>query len=75
MTLRHFIERRQVGKARRTNLHPVGFVGAVGNHVDTELAFRVFDGRVGFADRQAIAFGKQLEVVDQGFHVLLHFLA
>ncbi len=68
----HLIHRRQVGKTRSTNLHAIGLIRTVRDHIATELALGVFDGGVGLALRYAIAFGKQLEVMDQGLHVVFH---
>ena len=57
------------------HLHPVRLVGAVGDQIDAELALRRLDRGVGLARRHAVAFGEELEVMDQRFHVVLHFLA
>ena len=61
-----------MGKARRLHLHAERLVRAVGHEVHAELAFRRLDGRVRLARRYGEAFGEQLEVVDQRFHVVLH---
>src|SRR3546814_18578232 len=50
-------------------------VGTVGYQVAAEFALGRFDRGIGLAGRHAIAFGEQLEVVDQRFHVVLHLLA
>src|SRR5438034_3838142 len=73
MALCHLVERRQMGKTRRADLHPVGLVRAVGHDVDAEFPLRVLDYGIGFAWRDVDAFGEELEVVDQLFHVALHF--
>src|SRR5882762_3682018 len=69
----HLVERCQMGKTRRADLHPVGLVRAVGHDVDAEFPLRVLDYGIGFARRDVDAFGEELEVVDQLFHVALHF--
>ena len=71
----HLLERREVREARRTALEPVGLVGAIGDEVDAELALRRLDRGVGLALGHAVAFGHQLEVVDERFHVALHVFA
>src|SRR5882762_297789 len=73
MALRHLVERRQMGKARRADLHAVGLVRAVGDDVNAEFPFRVLDCGVGLARRDVDALGEELEMVDQLFHVALHF--
>src|SRR5690606_6374720 len=69
---RHFIERLQVGKARRPNFQAIRLVGAVGHQVDAEFAFRVLDRGESFARRHVETFSEELEVVDQVFHVGFH---
>ncbi len=64
-----------MGEARRADLEPVRLVGTVADEVDAELALRVLDGGIGLALGHAEAFGEELEVVDQLFHVRLHRLA
>ncbi len=64
--------RREMGETRRADLHPVGLVGTVGDQVDAELALGMLHRRVGFTGRHAVAFGEQLEVMDQRLHVVLH---
>ncbi len=53
----------------------VGFVGAVGDEIDAELAFRGFDRGIDFAGRDVGALGVKLEVMDQRFHRALHLAA
>ena len=65
----------EVRKPRRADLHAVGLVGAVRHEVDAELALGGLDRRVGLARRQVHALGEELEVMDQLFHVRLHFHA
>src|SRR5258708_11556388 len=50
-SLRHLVERRQMGKARRADLQAVGLVRAVGDDVNAEFPFRVLDCGVGLARR------------------------
>ena len=71
----HLLERRQMREARRAALQPIRLVGAVGHQIDAELALRRFDRGVGLAFRHAVAFGEELEVMDQRFHVALHLFA
>ena len=59
-------------EARRAELAAVGLVGAVGDQIDAELALRRLDGGVNLAGRHVVAFGVELEVVDQRFHRALH---
>ena len=75
MAAGHFVHAGQVSIARGTNLHAVGFVRPIGNEVNAELALRVLDGGVGFARRNVNAFGEELEVVNQLFHVGFHVFA
>src|SRR5438094_5471205 len=72
---RHLIERREVRESRGTELQPIRLVRAVRDDVDAELALGMLDRRVGLAGRHVHAFGEELEVVDQLFHVQLHGLA
>src|SRR5947209_4882128 len=51
-------------EARSANLAAIGLVGAVGDEVDAELAFRRLDGGVGLAARHMIALGIELELLD-----------
>src|SRR6267142_424352 len=59
MPLRHLVERRQMGKARRADLHAVGLVRAVGDDVNAEFPFRVLDCGVGLARRDVDALGEE----------------
>ena len=59
-------------KAGRADLAAVGAVGAVGDEVDAELALRALGRDVHFAGRHVIAFGVELEVMDEGLHRGLH---
>src|ERR1700681_50240 len=72
MALADEIHRLQMRKARRADLALVGFVAAVGDQVDAELALRRLDRDVDFAGRHVDAFGVKLEVMDQRFHRALH---
>ena len=68
----HVIGGLEKGEARRPDLAAIGPVGAVRDEIDAELALRRLDRRVGLARRHVIAFGVELEVMDQRFHRLLH---
>ncbi len=65
----------QMRETRRADFAPMRLVGAVGNQIDAELALGRFDGRIGLAGRHVIAFGIELEVMDQRFHRMLHLAA
>ncbi len=67
--------RGQVGEAGRPEVHAERLVGAIGHQVTAELALGRLDRGIGLAGRHAEAFGKQFEMVNQRFHVILHFLA
>src|SRR6266513_2114346 len=69
----HLVQRGKVRKARCADLHAVGLVRAVGQDVDPEFPFRVLDCGIGLAGRNVDAFGEELEMVDQLFHVAFHF--
>src|SRR3954454_12784525 len=62
-------------EAWRADLALVGFVGAVGHQVDTELALRRLDRGVDFPGGNVKAFGIELEVMDQRLHRTLHLTA
>src|SRR3990170_3747759 len=72
---RHLVERREMREAGRADLQAVGLVGAVGDEVDAELALGRLDRGVGLALGHVHALGEELEVMDQLFHVQLHFAA
>ena len=63
-----------MGKSRCSQLAAERLVGAVGNQVAGEFALRRFHRRIGFTGGHAIAFGEQLEVMDEGLHRFLHLL-
>src|SRR5687768_14144170 len=73
MPARHFIQRRKVGKTGRADFQAVWHIGAVRNQINAEFAFRVLDCRISFARRYVKAFGEKLEMMNQLFHILLHF--
>src|SRR5207249_2330390 len=50
----------------------VGFVAAIGDQIDAELAFGRLDRGINLAGRHVIALGVELEVMDQRFHRALH---
>src|SRR5690242_7864191 len=65
----------EVGETGSTQVYAERLVGTVGNQIAPELALGRLDRAIGFAGRHAIAFGEQLEVMDERFHALLHHLA
>src|SRR5213075_198316 len=71
----HHVERLQVRETRRSDLAAIGFVGAVRDQVDAELALGRLDRSVGLAGRHLVALGVELEVMDQGLHRVLHLAA
>lgn len=42
------------------------------HEVDSHLALGRFDGRVSFTRWDGVTLAKELEVMDEGFHALLH---
>src|SRR6202023_3837752 len=68
----HEIGRLQKGKARRSYLAAIGPVGAVRNQIYPEFALWRLDRGVGFARWDVIAFGVELEVMDESFHRMFH---
>ncbi len=72
MPLHHLVDGRQVHEPRRTDLDAVGLVGTVGDQVNPEFPLGMLHRGIDFPLGHAIALGKQLEMVDQGFHVVLH---
>src|SRR6266540_1150975 len=72
---RHLVERPEVGESRGTEFQTIRLVRAVRDDVDAELTLGMLDRRVRLAGRHVHAFGEELEVVDQLFHVQLHGLA
>src|SRR6185369_4753494 len=75
MPARHEIHRLEMGKPRRPDLAAVGPVGAVGDEVDAELTLGAFGGDVDLAGGHVESFSIELEVVNHGFHRLLHLAA
>ena len=59
-------------EAGRAQLAAVGLVGAVRHEIDAELAFGRLDRRIDLAGRHFVAFGVELEVVDERLHRGLH---
>src|ERR1700719_2156501 len=68
----HEIGRLQKGKARRSYLAAIGPVGAVRNQIHPKLALWRLDRGVGLARWDVIAFGVELEVMDESFHRIFH---
>src|SRR5689334_20854905 len=72
MALGHYIDRLQEREAGRPDLATIGTIGSICNQIYAEFALGTFHHRVGSARRHVIAFGEELEVVDQRFHRPLH---
>lgn len=66
------VESSQVGKTRGTDLAAVRPLTAVTDQENSHLTLGGLDSRVGLARGNGVALGEQKEVVDEGFHVLLH---
>eukprot|EP00964_Phaeocystis_antarctica_P045323 scaffold26078_cov36-Phaeocystis_antarctica.AAC.2 len=73
--LRHHVQPLQVREAGRADVALVRLVAAIGHEVDAELALGRLDGRVRLTGRRRVALREELEVVDEGLHVLLHLAA
>jgi hypothetical protein len=61
-----------MSEPRRSDLASIRTLTSIGNEIDGHLSLGRFDGRVSFTGRDRVSFGVELEVVDQGFHALLH---
>src|SRR5450755_4122881 len=59
--------------ARGADLQAPRLVGAVAHEEDAELALRMLDRAVDFPGRHEHPLAEELEMVDQLFHVFLHF--
>ena len=66
------IETSEMSKTGGTNVDSVRSLAAVADNVHTHLALGGLDSGVGVSRRDSVALGEKDEVVDQGFHVLLH---
>mmetsp|Transcript_50842 Transcript_50842/g.132162 ORF Transcript_50842/g.132162 Transcript_50842/m.132162 type:complete len:291 (-) Transcript_50842:410-1282(-) len=75
MPFRQLFQAREVREPRRADVAAVRPVGAVRDQVDAKLALGRLNGGVCLAGSGRVAFGVQLEVVDQRLHVLFHLLA
>ena len=73
MATAHEICALQMREAGRTDFAAIRAVAAIGDEIDRKLALGRFDGSVGFARRNVIAFGVEFEVMDQRFHRRFHF--
>lgn len=72
MAFRNLIEAAQVSETGRSDLTPIRSLAAIADEKDAHFAFGRFDGRIRFARRNGIAFGKEQEVVNERLHVLFH---
>lgn len=66
------IKAAQMCEAGRADLASIRPFAAIADDKDAHLALGCFDGAVGFSGGDSVALGKQEEVVDECFHVLLH---
>jgi hypothetical protein len=66
------VETSEVSKSGGTDLASVRAFTAITDHIHTHLTLGSFNGRVCLARRDGVTLGEQEEVVDKGFHVLLH---
>src|SRR5262249_51658865 len=71
----HFGKSLQVRERGGTHVYAIRFSRTVADHVITHLTARRFHRLVHLAGRNSEALGDDLEVIDQGFHLRLHFLA
>src|SRR5262249_41901654 len=62
-------------EARRPDLATIGPVRSVGHEIDAELTLGRLDRGINLALRHVIAFGIELEMMDQSFHRALHHRA
>src|SRR5215468_4388564 len=69
------VHRLEMGEARSTDFALVRLVGAVGDEVHAELALRCLDGGINLPGWHVVAFGVELEMMDQGLHRALHICA
>ena len=68
-------KRLQIAEARRAHVHAIRLRRSVAHDVVADLAARRFDRLIHFAGRNAEAFGHDLEVIDERFHLRLHLFA
>src|SRR5262249_20479679 len=62
-------------EARRPDLATIGSVRSVGHEIDPELTLGRLDRCINLALGHVIAFGIQLEMMDQSFHRAFHYRA
>ena len=75
MAVNHLVHRCQVRETGGTDFQAVRLVGTIADEVDTELALGMLNRGIDLAFRNFETLGVQLEVMDQGFHVVLHRFA
>src|ERR1035437_2862743 len=73
--LHHFRHGLQVAETGRAHVYAVRVGGTVADHVIPEFAARRFNPLVDFAFGYAEALGNNLEMVNEGLHLGLHFFA
>ena len=71
----HDFQRLEVHEAGRAFVPAVGAVGSVADDVETEFAFGALDAGVCFTDGGRETAGPEFEVVDDGLHGVVEFLA
>ena len=62
----------EMGETRGADLTPVGSLATVTDQEHCHLPLWRLDGRVCFSRRDGVAFRIEQEMMDQGFHILLH---
>lgn len=62
----------KMGKSWRSDLASVWALTSITDDENTHLSLRSFDGTVRLPGWDGISFGVQKEMVNKGFHVLLH---
>ena len=73
--MHHVRQYLQIAETRRAHVNAIRLGGAVADHVVADLAARRFDHLVDLAGGHAEAFGHDLEMIDQRFHLRLHLFA
>src|ERR1700728_3681271 len=71
----HDLKSLQGGERRIAHVNAVGLGGAVGNHMVSSDSVPAFNGLIHLAGGNGEALGDDFEVMDEGFHLGLHFFA
>lgn len=72
MTAGNLVETAQMCKTRGTNFASVRSFASVTDQIDAHFPLRSLDGCVRVAGGHSVSLGEEKEVMDEGFHVLLH---